>query len=209
MSQKLNPQQLKAVRHTEGPLMIVAGAGSGKTRVITSRIVYLVQEKKVSPENILAITFTNKAAGEMLERVRSMLGSPPVSLWISTFHSFCLRVLRRHIGELGYPSDFVIYDKKDQLALVKQCMKSLSINEDAFPPKAILNHIGVFKNELARPQDIDMSSLPYGRKLKAAEVYASYQKALKESRALDFDDLLNMAVRLFREVEPVAALYNE
>ena len=114
--------------------------------MITSRIVHLIQEKNIAPENILAITFTNKAAGEMLERVRCQLQHPQASLWISTFHSFCLRILRRHIGELGYESDFVIYDSKDQLSLVKQCMKSASINEDAFSPKSILNHISSFKN---------------------------------------------------------------
>lgn len=207
--QHLNPQQLQAVRHTDGPLIVVAGAGSGKTRVITSRIVHLIREKQIAPEHILAITFTNKAAGEMLERVRNMLGHLPAAPWISTFHAFCLRILRRHIGELGYSNDFVIYDKKDQLALVKQCMKSLSLNTEAFAPKAILNQISTFKNDSILPQDIDRQSLSYGMKLKAAEVYGSYQNALRENRALDFDDLLILAVRLFREADSVARYYNE
>lgn len=207
--QNLNPQQLQAVRHIDGPLMIVAGAGSGKTRVITSRIVHLIREKQVAPDHILAITFTNKAAAEMLERVRRMLTRLPDAPWISTFHAFCLRILRRHIAELGYSNDFVIYDKKDQLALVKQCMKSLSINTEAFAPKSILNQISTFKNDFILPQDIDRQSLPYGKKLKAAEIYGPYQKALQENQALDFDDLLILAVRLFREVDSVARYYNE
>ena len=205
----LNPQQLKAVEHTEGPLMVVAGAGSGKTHVITSRIAYLIQEKKVAPENILAITFTNKAAREMLDRVCFMLDLPASSLWVSTFHSFCLRILRRHINELGFQNDFVIYDSKDQLTLVKQCMKDASINEEAFSPKTILNHISSFKNDFVFPQDIDIASLAYGVKLKAAKVYSFYQKGLQENHALDFDDLLTLAVRLFAEVESVSRFYNK
>ncbi len=205
----LNPQQLEAVCHDDGPLMVVAGAGSGKTRVITTRIARLIQERDVNPERILAITFTNKAAAEMQERVRRMMGHSDASPWISTFHSFCLRILRRHISALGYPSDFAIYDAQDQLSLLKQCMKAASLNEEAFPPKALLNHISGFKNDFLFPKDIDLDSLPFGNKLKAAKVYPVYQEGLRKNNALDFDDLLVWMVRLLKEVEEVSDLYND
>ena len=208
-SNELNPQQLEAVRHTEGPLMIVAGAGSGKTRVITYRIAYMIREKNIDPENILAITFTNKAAREMRDRVFKMLdlsGSAPL---ISTFHSFCLRILRQFIGELDYTNDFAVYDAQDQLTLVKQCMKRLDVNTDSFPPKAILGHISGFKNDYLHPDDIKLDNLPYGNKLKAAEVYPFYQEALRKNNALDFDDLLLVAVRLLRDFKTVRQYCNE
>ena len=198
-SDKLNPQQLQAVQHGEGPLMIIAGAGSGKTRVITCRIAWLIHERGVPPGNILAITFTNKAAREMKERVHQMLDSSSESPWISTFHSFCLRVLRRHIILLGYTNDFVVYDAQDQLSLVKQCMKTVSVDEKAFSPQSILNHISGFKNDFLSPKDVDTDSMPFGNKLKAALVYPAYQNQLKKNNAVDFDDLLILAVRLFRE----------
>jgi ATP-dependent DNA helicase UvrD/PcrA len=205
----LNPQQLQSVCHVEGPLIVVAGAGSGKTRVITTRIAHLVREKGVAGQRILAITFTNKAAAEMKERVRKILGNTDSSPWISTFHAFCLRILRRHISTLGFPGDFVIYDSQDQLSLVKQCMKKMSMNAEAFPPKSILNHISGFKNDFLFPKDIDRDSLPFGNKMKAAEVYTVYQEELKKNNALDFDDLLMWTVRLFREVGEVSELYND
>ena len=143
----LNPEQLDAVRYRKGPLLVVAGAGSGKTRVITSRIAYLIQEG-MHPDHIIAITFTNKAAGEMKHRVLNMLSSDGVTPpWISTFHSFCLRLLRRHINEIGYSREFVIYDSADQLSLIKQCMKSAGIDKETVTPKALLNHISSFKND--------------------------------------------------------------
>jgi len=205
----LNPQQLQSVCHVEGPLIVVAGAGSGKTRVITTRIARLIKGRGIAPERILAITFTNKAAAEMKERVRKILGHTDSSPWISTFHAFCLRILRRHIASLGFPGDFVIYDSQDQLSLVKQCMKKMSMNAEAFPPKSILNHISGFKNDFLFPKDIDRDSLSFGNKLKAAEVYAVYQEGLKKNNALDFDDLLMWTVRLLREVGEVSALYND
>lgn len=189
--------------------MVVAGAGSGKTRVIASRIAYLALEKEVAPERILAITFTNKAASEMKERVRDILGRTDSFPWISTFHSFCLRILRRHISALGFPGNFVIYDAQDQLTLIKQCMKKMALTAEAFPPKSILNHISGFKNDFLFPQDVDRDSLPFGNKLKAAEVYPVYQQGLQTNNALDFDDLLMWAVRLLKESAETAALYNE
>lgn len=206
--ENLNPQQLQAVRHSEGPLMVVAGAGSGKTRVITCRIANLIKEKGFSPESILAITFTNKAAGEMKERVRNMLDLRGASPWISTFHSFCLRILRKHISELGFSHDFAVYDAQDQLTLIKQCMKAAEINTDTFPPKTLLNFISGFKNDFLMPEDLRPDEMPYGNQLKAAGLYPVYQSALKKNNALDFDDLLVFAGRLFQEVPSLRVHYN-
>jgi len=206
--ESLNPQQLEAVRHDKGPLLVVAGAGSGKTRVITYRIANLIQQG-MNPDSILAITFTNKAAGEMKQRVFKMLSGDGLSSpWISTFHSFCLRLLRKHINELDYSREFVIYDSSDQLSLIKQCMKSINIEAEAFPPKTLLNHISSFKNDFIFPADIDSDNLPFGAKMKAAEVYPLYQHSLKISNALDFDDLLIMTVRLLKESESVLERYS-
>ncbi|MBC8286477.1 MAG: UvrD-helicase domain-containing protein [Nitrospinae bacterium] len=207
--ENLNPQQLQAVRHSEGPLMVVAGAGSGKTRVITCRIANLIKEKGVTPDSILAITFTNKAAGEMKERVRNILDLRGASPWISTFHSFCLRILRKHISELGFSNDFAIYDTQDQLTLIKQCMKAAEISADAFPPKTLLNHISGFKNDFLMPEDLKLDEMPYGNELKAAGLYPVYQAGLKKNNALDFDDLLVLAGRLFQEVSSLRAYYND
>lgn len=203
-SDELNPQQLEAAYHSEGPLMIVAGAGSGKTRVITYRIAHMIREKNISPENILAITFTNKAAREMRDRVRNMLGHSANSPLVSTFHSFCLRILRQFIDGIGYSRDFAVYDAQDQLTLVKQCMKTANVDSDAFPPKTILGAISGFKSDFMLPSDIDLDSLSYGNKMKAAEVYPLYQESLKKNNALDFDDLLLLMVTLLRESEPAA-----
>ena len=206
--ESLNPQQLEAVQHGKGPLLVVAGAGSGKTRVITYRIANLIQQG-MNPDSILAITFTNKAAGEMKQRVFKMLSGDGLSSpWISTFHSFCLRLLRKHINELDYSREFVIYDSSDQLSLMKQCMRSIGIEAEAFPPKTLLNHISSFKNDFILPEDIDSDNFPFGAKMKAAEVYHLYQHSLKISNALDFDDLLIMTVRLLKESESVLERYS-
>ena len=207
--ENLNSQQLQAVCHSDGPLMVVAGAGSGKTRVITCRIANLIKEKRFSPESILAITFTNKAAGEMKERVRNMLDLRGASPWVSPFHPFCLRILRKHISELGFSNDFAIYDTQDQLTLIKQCMKATETSTDAFPPKTLLNHIGGFKNNFLMPKDLNLDEMPYGHQLKAADLYPIYQAALKKNNALDFDDLLVLAGMLFQEVPSLRAYYNE
>ena len=207
-SNELNPQQLEAVKQTEGPVLVVAGAGSGKTRAITYRIIYLIQEKKVNPEAILAITFTNKAAKEMSDRVYQKLGSCETYPWVSTFHSFCLKLLRKHIHELGYSNDFVIYDAQDQLSLVKKCMKTANVNEEAFPPRAILGHISGFKNDYLFASDIRLDNYSYGHQLKAAEVYPVYQKALRDNNGLDFDDLLMLTVHLLRNHSSIKDYYN-
>lgn len=189
--------------------MVVAGAGSGKTRVVTCRIARLIREGGVNPENILAITFTNKAAGEMKERIRDMLGRGEPSRWVSTFHSFCLRMLRKHISESGFSNDFSVYDAQDQLALVKQCMKAAQVSADSFPPKSILCHIRRFKNDFVLPEKIDPDSMSYGNRMKAAELYPAYQAALKSNNALDFDDLLVLTVKLFQQSASLRERYDK
>ena len=207
--ESLNPQQREAVCHGEGPSMVVAGAGSGKTRVIASRVSYLIREIGIDPESILAITFTNKAAGEMKERIRKTINQSEGSPWVSTFHSFCLRMLRKHITELAFSSDFAVYDAQDQLLLVKQCMKAMQISTDAFPAKSLLNHISGFKNDFVLPDQIDLDSMSYGNQMKAAELYPIYQAALKSNNALDFDDLLVCTVKLFKQVSSLREYYDK
>jgi len=207
--ESLNPEQLKAVCHGEGPSMVVAGAGSGKTRVITCRIAHLISERGVDPESVLAITFTNKAAGEMKERIRNMLGQGELSPWVSTFHSFCLRMLRKHIAELGFSNDFAVYDAQDQLTLVKQCMKAAQISTDAFPAKSLLNHISGFKNDFIVPEQLDLDSMSYGNQMKAGELYPFYQAALKSNNALDFDDLLAFTAKLFQQSSALREYYDK
>ena len=207
--ESLNPQQREAVCHGEGPSMVVAGAGSGKTRVITSRISYLIREIGIDPESILAITFTNKAAGEMKERIGKTINQSEGSPWVSTFHSFCLRMLRKHITELAFSSDFAVYDAQDQLLLVKQCMKAMQISTDAFPAKSLLNHISGFKNDFVLPDQIDLDSMSYGNQMKAAELYPIYQAALKSNNALDFDDLLVCTAKLFQQVSSLREYYDK
>jgi len=207
-SDELNPQQLAAVHQTEGPVLVVAGAGSGKTRAITYRIVYLIRAKQVPPESILAITFTNKAAKEMLDRVYQKLGACETYPWVSTFHSFCLKLLRKHIHELGYSNEFVIYDSQDQLSLVKKCMKKVNVNEEAFPPRSILGHISGFKNDYLFPSDIRVDNYAYGHQLKAAEVYPVYQKALRDNNGLDFDDLLMLSAHLLQQHPSLKEYYS-
>ena len=207
--ESLNSQQYQAVCHNEGPMMVVAGAGSGKTRVITYRIAHLILERSVNPESVLAITFTNKAAGEMKERISGMLDLSGESPWVSTFHSFCLRMLRKHILELGFSNDFAVFDSQDQLILVKQCMKTAQVSTDAFPPKSILNHISGFKNDFVTPEQIDLDTMSYGNQMKAAELYPAYQAALKSNNALDFDDLLFFTAKLFQEVPSLREYYDK
>ena len=207
-SDELNPQQLAAVHQTEGPVLVVAGAGSGKTRAITYRIVYLIRGKQVPPESILAITFTNKAAKEMLDRVYKKLGACETYPWVSTFHSFCLKLLRKHIHELGYSNEFAIYDSQDQMSLVKKCMKKVNVNEEAFPPRAILSHISGFKNDYLFPSDIRVDNYGYGHQLKAAEVYPEYQKALRDNNGLDFDDLLMLSAHLLQKHPSLKEYYS-
>ena len=186
----LNPKQREAVFHTEGPLLVLAGAGSGKTRVLTHRIAYLIEEKGVNPWNILAITFTNKAAGEMRERVDRLVESGSGSIWVSTFHSCCVRILRRFIEYLGYENNFTIYDSDDQKTLVKQVIKKLDLDPKQFRERMLMSVISTAKNELIGPEEFMRKAEGDWRQKKEAEVYMEYQQELKRSNALDFDDLI-------------------
>ena len=196
----LNPQQLEAVQKTEGPLLILAGAGSGKTRVITYRIAHLIQNCGVRPHQILAVTFTNKAAEEMRERVNKLLGGRAHEIWISTFHSACLRILRlaakEDLSRLGYRADFVIYDTADQLALIKDCLQELNINEELYEPRTVAARISGLKNAMIDCKTA-LDPRSFGLEEKVGRVYALYQEKLKNQNAMDFDDLLMITVKLF------------
>ncbi|MDO4977327.1 MAG: UvrD-helicase domain-containing protein [Eubacteriales bacterium] len=203
----LNKEQKEAVLHTEGPLLILAGAGSGKTRSLTHRIAYLIEEKGVAPWNILAITFTNKAAQEMRERACALVGAGSEDLWISTFHATCSRILRRNIDLIGYDRNFTIYDTNDQKSLMKEVIKGMNIDAKQFPEREVLSRISTAKNECLSP---DAFLEAYGdnfRDRKIAEIYSNYQKRLRENAALDFDDLLLKTVELFQQCPDVLAYY--
>src|SRR3954464_7606795 len=192
----LNPEQREAVLHIRGPLLILAGAGSGKTRVITSRIAYLVGDGHAEPHEVLAVTFTNKAAEEMRNRVESLLGADCSKMWVSTFHSLCARLLRREAPAIGLSRDFVIYDSSDQLTVVKQALKALQIEDSFIQPRAALSRISHAKNRMESPDDVANAASWNRRDEQIAKVYAFYLTALKESNALDFDDLLLKTVDL-------------
>lgn len=205
----LNPKQLEAVLDTEGPLLILAGAGSGKTRVLTHRVAYLIEEKEVNPWNIMAITFTNKAAGEMRERVDNLVGFGSESIWVSTFHSSCVKILRRFIDRLGYHTNFTIYDTDDQKTLMKQILKKMDLDPKQFRDRAMLTAISNAKNELISPEEFRLNAQGDWRMGKIAEVYQSYQDELKKNNALDFDDLIFKTVDLFRADREVLEYYQE
>ena len=203
----LNPMQKNAVLTTEGPVLVLAGAGSGKTRVLTHRIAYLVEEKGVSPYHILAITFTNKAAKEMKERVEALLGDYHRDLWVSTFHSSCVRILRMEIDKLGYEKNFVIYDTTDQQVLMKDCLKKFNLDEKLFQPRMILNEIGRAKDLLIGPNEYLEEFGNDFRNQKIAEIYRLYQDRMKSNNALDFDDLIMKTVQLFQTHPTVLRYY--
>ena len=194
----LNPMQREAVFTTDGPLLVLAGAGSGKTRALTYRIAYLIEEKGVRPWNILAITFTNKAAGEMRERVDLLAGEGAGSVWVSTFHSLCVRILRRDAGYLGYDSNFTIYDGDDQKTLMRQVMKKLELDPKMYRERTILNAISSCKNELVTPEEYSLQVSGDYRKMRMAEAYTEYQEQLRRSNAFDFDDLIMKTVELLQ-----------
>ncbi len=202
----LNPEQLAAVKHDRGPLLILAGAGSGKTRVLTHRIAYLISERDVSPYQILAITFTNKAAREMKERVEKTVGEQSANIWVSTFHSTCVRILRRFIESLGYDRNFTIYDADDQKTLMKDVLKQLQIDTRQMKEKAFLSAISSAKDELVGPDAYALTAYDFTAK-KVAQVYREYQRRLKENNALDFDDLIFKTVELFRTNPDVLSYY--
>ena len=205
----LNPMQKEAVLHTEGPLLILAGAGSGKTRVLTHRIAYLIEEKEVNPWNILAITFTNKAAGEMRERVDSLVGFGAESIWVSTFHSTCVRILRRYIEHLGYTTSFSIYDSDDQKTLMKQVFKTLDIDTKQYKERSVLGIISSAKDKLISPEEFLLNAGQDFRQKKVGEIYREYQNQLKKNNALDFDDLIVKTVELFQNDSQILDCYQE
>ncbi|WP_176960961.1 DNA helicase PcrA [Lentibacillus cibarius] len=202
----LNNEQKKAVQHTEGPLLIMAGAGSGKTRVLTHRIAYLLKEKDVSPRSILAITFTNKAAREMKERVNKLIGAGGEQIWVSTFHSMCVRILRRDIDRIGYSTNFTILDSSDQLSVIKQILKDLNIDTKKFDPRGMLGQISGAKNELITPEAYSKQVGDFFQR-QVAQVYERYQKTLQKNQALDFDDLIMQTIHLFKRVPEVLEYY--
>ena len=205
----LNNEQREAVFCTEGPLLMLAGAGSGKTRSLTHRIAYLIEEKGVAPWNILAITFTNKAAQEMRERVDALVGYGSEDIWISTFHATCSRILRRHIDLLGYDRNFTIYDASDQKSLMKEVLKEMKIDTKQFPERSVMSEISSAKNEYKSPLDYRNKYGSNFRNQRIADIYEHYQKRLKENNALDFDDLLVKMVDLFQTNPDVLEHYQD
>ena len=205
----LNPPQREAVAQTEGPVLILAGAGSGKTRVLTHRIAYLMDEKGVNPWNILAITFTNKAAQEMRERVDKLVGFGSESIWVSTFHSACVRILRRHIDNLGYDTNFTIYDTDDQKSLMKDVCRKMNIDTKIYKERSLLAQISHAKDELLTPDDMEMKAAGDYNMKKVASVYREYQAAFRKNNALDFDDLIVKTVELFEKCGAVLEYYQE
>jgi len=202
----LNQQQQEAVKATEGPLLIMAGAGSGKTRVLTHRIAYLMVEKQVAPWNILAITFTNKAAREMKERIRSILGGTSDDIWISTFHSMCVRILRRDIDRMGFSRNFSILDTTDQQSVIKQILKDRNMDPKKHDYRSILGSISSAKNELVTPEEYAKTAADFYTQ-SVSDVYTEYQKRLRKNQALDFDDLIMMTIQLFQRVPEVLEYY--
>jgi DNA helicase-2/ATP-dependent DNA helicase PcrA len=205
----MNKEQQQAVKTTEGPLLIMAGAGSGKTRVLTHRIAYLIVEKQVYPSNILAITFTNKAAREMRERIDALLGSGiSENMWVSTFHSMCVRILRRHIDRIGISKNFSILDASDQLTAIKNVFKQLNIDTKQYDPRSVLSAISSAKNECITAEQYKKNANPFNPFEKmAGEVYEAYEKTLRKNQSLDFDDLILMTITLFERVPDVLEYY--
>ena len=207
--ESLNPVQQEAVYHTEGPLLILAGAGSGKTRVLTHRIAYLIDECQVNPWNILAITFTNKAAGEMRERVDQIVDFGAEDIWVSTFHSTCVRILRRYIDRLGYDRSFTIYDGDDQKTVIKEVCKKLNIDTKIYKERTLLSAISSAKDEMIGPKEYLLRSEGDYARQRIAQVYEEYQKRLRSNNALDFDDLLFKTVELFKTDAEVLNYYQD
>lgn len=205
--ESLNDRQKEAVVTTEGPLLVLAGAGSGKTRVLTHRIAHLIEENGVLPYSILAITFTNKAAKEMKERIDSLIEERVDGMWVGTFHSMCVRFLRKDIEKLGYSRSFVIFDTTDQKTLIKDCIKELDLNEKLYDPNSMLYFISSQKDKLIEPDAYINENYSDFRERQKGELYALYQKKLKQNNALDFDDLINKTVRLFQEYPLVLDFY--
>ncbi|MBR2241336.1 MAG: DNA helicase PcrA [Clostridia bacterium] len=207
--QDLNDKQQEAVLQTDGPCLIIAGAGSGKTKVLTHKIAYLMAEKYVKPWNILAITFTNKAANEMKQRVESLVGDAVNDMWIGTFHSICVRILRKYIDRIGFESSFIIFDTQDQKTLIKECLKELKIDDKLFSDRAVLSEISNGKNEMLEPKAYAEKYAGDYRKEIIAQIYELYQKRLKENNAIDFDDIINYTIKILTENIDVYEYYTD
>ena len=203
----LNDKQYEAVVNTEGPCLVIAGAGSGKTKVLTHKIAYLIGEKQVLPWNILAITFTNKAANEMKERITNLVGDAAKDIWMGTFHSICVRILRRFIDRIGFDSSFIIFDTSDQRTLVKNCIKTIGLDDKMFTDRSVLSEISNAKNEMLEPEQYTARANGDFRKEKIALVYEMYQKRLKENNAIDFDDIINYTIKILTENQDVLDYY--
>ncbi len=204
----LNNKQYEAVVNTEGPCLVIAGAGSGKTKVLTHKIAYLMQEKNAKPWDILAITFTNKAANEMKERIEGLVGDAVRDMWIGTFHSICVRILRRFIDRIGFESSFIIFDTSDQKTLIKACLKELGIDDKMFTDRAVQSEISNAKNEMLEPEQYLVRANGDFRKEKIASIYQLYQKKLKENNAIDFDDIINYTIKILLENLDVLEYYS-
>ena len=205
----LNNKQKEAVLETEGPCLVIAGAGSGKTKVLTHKIACLIAEKNIAPWNILAITFTNKAASEMKERIENLVGDVAKDIWMGTFHSICVRILRKYIDRIGFDSSFLIFDTQDQRTLVKECLKALNIDDKMFTDRSVLSEISNAKNEMLEPIQYSVKYQADFRKAKIGEIYSLYQKRLKENNALDFDDIINYTIKILTENPDALEYYTE
>ena len=205
----LNDKQKEAVLATEGPCLVIAGAGSGKTKVLTHKIAYIIGEKHVSPWNILAITFTNKAANEMKERVAGLIGDIANDMWLGTFHSICVRILRRYIDRIGFTSSFVIFDTSDQKSLIKECMKQLDVDDKMFSERGLISEISNAKNDMLEPEEYAARTNNEIRKETISEVYSLYQKKLRENNALDFDDIINYTIKILMQEPDALEYYSE
>jgi len=204
----LNDKQYEAVVNTEGPCLVIAGAGSGKTKVLTHKIAYIIQEKDAHPWDILAITFTNKAANEMKERITNLVGDEAKEIWMGTFHSICVRILRRFIDRIGFDSSFIIFDTTDQRTLIKSCLKDLAIDDKLFTDRSVLSEISNAKNEMLEPEQYILKANGDFRKEKIATVYELYQKRLRENNAIDFDDIINYTIKILMENPDILEYYS-
>ena len=205
---ELNDKQYEAVVKTEGPCLIIAGAGSGKTKVLTHKIAYLIEEKDVKPWDILAITFTNKAANEMKERVTNLVGEIANDMWIGTFHSVCVRILRKFIDRLGFETSFVIFDTSDQKTMMKQILKAQNIDDKLFSDKSVLYEISNAKNDMLEPEEYAEKYKGDYRKEQIAELYKIYQRKLKENTAIDFDDIINFTIKILTDNPDILEYYS-
>ena len=206
---QLNDKQYEAVVNTEGPCLVIAGAGSGKTKVLTHKLAYLIDEKGVLPWNILAITFTNKAANEMKERIEGLVGDVAKDIWMGTFHSVCVRILRRFIDRIGFDSSFIIFDTSDQRTLIKACIKNIGLDDKMFTDRSVQSEISNAKNEMLEPDQYTLRANGDFRKEKIALVYEMYQKRLKENNAIDFDDIINYTIKILMDNPDVLEYYSD